>query len=265
MWLYPLRALSAIPGALIGTARNAAIILTATRATVEAIPRHYRNRCVPMLENGVDQARFHPQQWPTLSKDRVLNIVFVGRLVPCKGLPMLLEAMSQVRDEVTVKLTVVGDGPMRTAWEQEGDRLGLSARVTFKGALGLDEVAEEICAAHALCLPSVRESGGAVLLEAMASGRPVIAVNFGGPSEIVDDEVGVLVPPTNWESVVQGLADALRSMANEPDRWHQRAAAARRRAEARFSWDAKVDAALEIYRELLSSPNLRATLSRDAA
>ena len=113
------------------------------------------------------------------------------------------------------------------------------------------EVNEIIQRAHVFCLPSVRESGGAVLLEAMAVGRPVIAIDFGGPAEIVDEGVGVKLPATGKADVVQGLISALENVRQQPELWIARGQEGRRRVEHYYSWDAKIASAIAFYRELL--------------
>jgi glycosyltransferase involved in cell wall biosynthesis len=252
-WLYPIRNLGRWIDLLIGSSRNAAVILTATRATVESIPARYRSLCMPMLENGVDLNRFRSEPWPAFpSTNNPLKVMFVGRLVPFKGLPLLLEAIARLRGQVPIELRVIGEGPMDAEWKREAASLGLNGEAKFLGARSLDEVALEMRRSHVLCLPSIRESGGAVLLEAMASSRPVIAVAFGGPSEIVDDNVGVAVRPDGPEVVIDELADALRDILRSPERWRERGETGRRAAEGRFSWDAKIDAALAVYERVLN-------------
>jgi glycosyltransferase involved in cell wall biosynthesis len=93
----------------------------------------------------------------------------------------------------------------------------------------------------------VRESGGAVLLEAMACARPVIGLNFGGPGEIIDAEVGSKIEMQSPEQVTADLAAELKAVIANPAAWRLRGLAGRRRVEAQFSWDAKIAAALEIY------------------
>jgi glycosyltransferase involved in cell wall biosynthesis len=122
--------------------------------------------------------------------------------------------------------------------------------VRFHGALPAAAVAEQMQACHVLCLPSVRESGGAVLLEAMASARPVIALDFGGPAEIVDDEVGALVAMHDPAQVTHDLAARLADLVARPEAWRQRGLAGRRRVEARYGWPAKIGAATALYAEL---------------
>jgi glycosyltransferase involved in cell wall biosynthesis len=251
-WLVPLRNLGGIMGWIAGTARNSEVILTASNATVACLPVRYRSRCVSMLENSVDLELFSSSPWPPPpSRSTPLRILFVGRLVPFKALGLLLEAIARVRDQILVQLEVIGDGPMASDWRNRAKQLGITGLVNFQGSRGLAEVAAAMRSAHVLCLPSVRESGGAVLLEAMASARPVIAVAFGGPAEIVDASVGHAIPPSGVEGVITGLMRALRDIVDNPDAWRRRGEEGRRRAEARFSWDANVGRAMDIYRSVL--------------
>jgi glycosyltransferase involved in cell wall biosynthesis len=251
VWLYPLRNFGRVADWMAGSTRHAAMILTATRATLASIAPRCRPRCVSMIENGVDLARFAASPWPPApARGRPLQALFVGRLVPFKGLTLLLAALAAVRDTIDVRLTVVGEGPMREAWTAEASRLGVADLVVFRGALAPEEVAACMRAAHVFCLPSVRESGGAVLLEAMACARPVIAVNFGGPAEIVDEKVGRLAPAAGPQAVTQAFAQAVREIVADPDRWRRKGEEGRHRAEKSYSWDVKIERALRLYRDL---------------
>jgi glycosyltransferase involved in cell wall biosynthesis len=252
-WIYPLRNFGRLIDACLGSTRNSTVILTATRATVDRIPRRYRSRCVKMLENGVDLDLFTPAPWPAPpSRLEPLRVLFVGRLMPFKAVGLLLEAIARVVDEFPVELTVIGDGPMGAIWRAEAQRLNLTDKVTFPGARSLDQVAVAMRAAHVFCLPSVRESGGAVLLEAMACARPVLAVAFGGPAEIVDDTVGGAVPPNGVEQTIAALAEALRDIVRNPEDWRRRGENGYRRARELYSWNAKVEYALQLYRDVLA-------------
>jgi glycosyltransferase involved in cell wall biosynthesis len=104
---------------------------------------------------------------------------------------------------------------------------------------------------HVFCLPSVRESGGAVLLEAMASARPVIALDFGGPGEIVTNEIGALLPLKSPAQVIDVLCITLRDVLRDPLAWQRRGIAGRRQVEERYSWPAKIAAAEDTYREII--------------
>lgn len=258
-WVYPLRQLGRLADLWFGTTRHAATIFTATRATLAALPRSCHPRCAPMLENGVALDVFTPSPWPGMpSVNQPLRLIFVGRFAPFKGIPLLLKALAQVHREFPVRLTVLGDGPLAHDWRQLADDLGVAEDVDFPGACTVTEVVAQLRQHHVMCLPSVRESGGAVLLEALACARPVIAVAFGGPAEIVDDTVGRAIPATSPEAVVEGFEQALRDVVRNPEAWRRRGEEGRRRAEQRYSWAMKIDQALGRYRDLLAQDSVAA-------
>ena len=135
-----------------------------------------------------------------------LHLVFVGRLVPIKGLRVLMEAFSAARDKVAgLRLTLVGDGADRTHLEALAAPYG--ADVRFTGYLDQEGVAESLRAADALVLPSFAEGVPVVLMEAMASAKPVIATQVGGVSELVEDGIsGFVVPPGDADSLTGAIA-----------------------------------------------------------
>jgi glycosyltransferase involved in cell wall biosynthesis len=256
-WLIRARGLTRVVDALIGSSRRASRILVASGATLAAIGKRHRGKSRSMLENGIDLTRFQATPWPDPPIGRPLRVLFVGRLVPVKGVDLLLQAMAQVSSTgQAINLDVVGDGPLRREWHALVVRLGLADQVIFHGARPQREVARHMADCHLFCLPSVRESGGAVLLEAMASARPVVALDFGGPGEIVDDEVGVLVPMTDPAQVVADLATTLLDACAHPARWRQRGLDGRARVERHHSWPAKIAAADDLYREILNQRSL---------
>ena len=251
-WLYPVRNFGRLIDMWVGSTRKAALILTATRSTLAGIPSRYHAKCRFMLENGVDLNLFEPTPWPPEpSASTPLRIVFVGRLLPVKGVAMLLEAIKAL--DFPVQLTIVGEGPERSHLEQLTMTLGLTEQILFTGNLPLNEVSAQVKQGHVFCLPSVRESGGAVLLEAMAVARPVIAIDFGGPAEIVDETIGVKLPATGKAPVIKGLIEQFENLRQQPEIWRARGLEGRRRVEAEYSWDAKITGALAFYHELLDA------------
>jgi glycosyltransferase involved in cell wall biosynthesis len=251
-WLYPLRSVGRWIDELTGCTKNAARILSATKATTASLPTNCLPRVRACLENGVDLSLFQAgdRNLPP-SSETPLQLIFVGRLVPFKGVSMLLEALSRVQGEIGIRLKVIGDGPLRESLQREAGQRGVAGIVEFTGNLELKQVALQMAQAHLFCLPSVRESGGAVLLEAMACGLPVTAVAYGGPAEIVDDEVGRLLPAEGREAVVRGLVSVFRELVRRPEIWRLKGGAGRQRALEQYGWDAKINYALTMYREVL--------------
>lgn len=179
---------------------------------------------------------------PTL--DKTLNLLFVGRLTQIKGLRVLMKAMGLVREKrPDVTLTLVGDGDDRAWTEAEANRIG---GVTLLGYQSQEGVAEALRNADALVLPSFAEGVPVVLMEAMASARPVIATRVAGVSELVEDGAsGFLVPPGNERA----LADAILALADADIAAMGEAGRAKVKAEFRTVTEA--GKLLEHFREVL--------------
>jgi glycosyltransferase involved in cell wall biosynthesis len=251
-WLLHSRRLTSALDLLMGSTRRAARILVASAAARAAVPARYHDKCLAMLENGVDLTRFQATPWPALpSRDNPLRVLFVGRLVPVKGLDLLLQAVARIAaGGASLRLDIVGDGPLRAEWSALAARLGLEHCVHFHGAASQADVAGHMAASHLLCLPSVRESGGAVLLEAMACARPVIGFNYGGPGEIIDERIGARLAMDSPDQAIDQLEMALRDALRYPLAWARRGIEARRRVAQRYAWQAKIADADVLYREL---------------
>lgn len=251
-WMIRMRNIPRLLDAALGSSRATDRFLVATQAAERALARNHRARALRMIENGIDPQHFPASPWPAPPSDEnPLRILFVGRLIALKGVDMLLAAVGKARrDGRRVQLQVVGDGPERESLEVEARALELIEHVRFSGALDQYEVARAMAECHLLCLPSVRESGGAVLLEAMCCGRPVVALRHGGPAEIIDDTVGAALPIHSPAQVVSDLAATFADCIANPARWSQRAAQAAREARLRYDWEAKLDQAEALYTEL---------------
>jgi glycosyltransferase involved in cell wall biosynthesis len=106
--------------------------------------------------------------------------------------------------------------------------------------------------ADVFVLPSLRESGGIVLMEAMSLGLPIITTNWGGPGQHVDDKTGFRIEPASREGFINGIADAMIRLARSPELRVEMGRAALERVETgTYTWDHKIDRTLEIYEETL--------------
>jgi glycosyltransferase involved in cell wall biosynthesis len=142
------------------------------------------------------------------------RLLFIGRLASVKGLPVLFEALAQLRDRIPrIELRLVGDGPERAALERAVARLGLNEHVHFLGYRSQAEIRDLLGETDVFVLPSFAEGVPAVLMEAFASGVPAVATMVGGTSELVEHGVnGLLVPPGDAQALARAvervLADA---------------------------------------------------------
>ncbi len=177
----------------------------------------------------------------------VTRFLFACRLVGWKGVDLLLDAFDRARREVPARLEVVGDGPERARLATRIARLGCRADVTLTGWLNPRDCARRMLSCDVFVSPSLQESGGVAVLEAMACARPVIATGWGGHLTTVDETVGILVAVSSRAVAVRGLADAMIRLAGDPGLRARLGAAARRRVEACYDWDLLVRRTLGIY------------------
>lgn len=244
-----LRRSASLINLLVRGKREATTLLVANDRTERALPRGCRGRVARLVENGVDFALFAANASAPRPSTGRFEALFVGRLVDVKALDVAIAALARLPADVACRLTVVGDGPMRATWEATARAAGVADRVEFLGFRPQSEVPALLRRADALLLPSIRECGGAVVLEAMAMRVPVVATGWGGPADYVDERCGVLVAPTSREALVAGFAQALTRLARQPEWRAQLAAAAFERCREEFDWERKLDAMLAIYRE----------------
>ncbi len=168
---------------------------------IEAYSIRARFRVVP---NPVDTALFYYAPEP--KRDGKKHILFVGSLIPIKGLPYLLKALSPIKSRRNdFVLDIVGDGANRAEYEMLAEQLGLYGLVRFHGAKGSKEVAEFMRQADLFVLPSLFETFSVVAAEALTTGTPVLATYCGGPEEFVTNEVGFLVASKDAEALRKGL------------------------------------------------------------
>jgi len=190
-----------------------------SQGMIWAAPEHWAR--MRIVHCGVEPARYGRDPDRAAGK----RLVFVGRLAAVKGVPVLLEALARLRaQDPEVTLTLVGDGPERGWIEAHIGELGLGDAVTITGYLSQEAVAGELAKADIFVLPSFAEGVPVVLMEAMATGLPVVTTRIAGIPELVEDGVsGLVVPPGD----VVGLAEALGALLADPARRTEMGAAGR--------------------------------------
>lgn len=231
------------------TRKHAAAILVGSRATQSQVPGRFQHKCVYMPENGVDPSRFDFQR--THVARQPIHIVFLGRLVPYKGPDMLLEAAGDLVKRGLAKLTFIGDGPMMATLRQRAAEQSLGEAVRFTGWIEHAQVQRILSEADVLGFPSIREFGGAVVLEAMAMGVMPVVVDYGGPGELVTPDTGVLLKLTDRAGIVAQLKEALEKLAHSPGLIEARAQRGIAYVRERFTWDAKARQVMRVYEQVV--------------
>jgi teichuronic acid biosynthesis glycosyltransferase TuaC len=170
---------------------------------------------VHTIVNGFNTAVFHPRDQSHMraklgvSPDEKL-IIYVGRFIEAKGLRELIQAFKGLAAECpNASLALIGDGVMKPMLEELIAQTQLKGRIHLPGGQPPDKVAEWICASDVLTLPSWSEGYPNVVVEGVACGRPVVATDVGGTSEIVNKLNGILIPAKDPQRLQEALRQAL--------------------------------------------------------
>jgi glycosyltransferase involved in cell wall biosynthesis len=190
-----------------------------------------------IVPNMIDLENF---PFTPLPNNEEFTFGFLANLVEDKGHDTLLRAVANVPD---CKLLLGGEGPLRNRLETLSNELGLSDRVTFTGSIPRGEANTFFDRIDAFVHPSRYETFGIVLLESLATGRPVVATRCGGPNDIVRAEDGTLVAVDDVEDLAKGM---LQLMEQEWD-----TTAMRTGVEERYTKETIRNQLLEIYKTLL--------------
>jgi len=234
-------------------AANESVFHIAVSRSVRENIAHFtgENERLRVIPVGVDMEVFKPL--PPGQKPDPDSILYVGRIHETKGVDVLLHAMRQlVEHRPFVRLSLIG-GSFYPHWREQEERLkrlseklDLTQHVGFFGIQPPDQVAEAMRKSTLLVLPSRRETLGAVLIEALACGTPVVATRCGGPEDVVIEAVGRLVPKEDPLS----LAEAMEFVLAERQRFD--AQVLRSYAKKNFSWQHVAEQTVNLYRAALS-------------
>jgi glycosyltransferase involved in cell wall biosynthesis len=239
------------------TAKKASIVVTISNYSLEKIQKYYciEQNKVRIVPNGVDIEKFKPMDTKAVRQKFGLGnetcVLFVGSLIPRKGLPFLVEAAKKVaKNKADTKFLIVGDGPLRNQLSDSIKSANLSGNFKFLGNLKDDELPAVYNCADVFVLPSIQEGQGIVLLEAQASGKPVVAFNIGGVKETVQNkETGLLVNRGN----VDELADALLKLLTDKALREKMGSNGHRFVSENYTWDICAQKMLKIYNEALKT------------
>jgi len=209
------------------------------------------DRPIEVIYNFVDGDEFRPAPAPGIRErlaPRGERLLFhVSNFRKVKNLPVVVDVFAGVRRELPCRLVLIGDGPEREPTERRVAELGIADDVLFLG--DQEYIAGVLPAADAFLLPSEHESFGLAALEAMACAVPVVGSRVGGlPEVIVDGETGFVCDPHD----VSCMREIVLGLLRDESRRRAVGAAARKRAEERFSRDDIVDRYEDAYRRLVA-------------
>jgi len=247
-----------LPG--VGTAAAQADLVLVTNTATAKLARRLGARNVELLlDSGLPDHGTSPPA-PRPSGTAWLDLLWVGRLLPRKGLLLVLHALRQTT--APVRLTVVGSGPMETEIRICIARLDLGEKVHLVGQVPWHEVHRYYAESDVFLFSSLRDSFGGQLLEAASHGLPIITLDHHGAGDMIPTDVAVKIPVNDPAMTVADLAAAIDALHRDPDR-RRRLGELSRRFAAQHSWTRKVEALTLSYdRAIRSAGSMQEALAR---
>jgi glycosyltransferase involved in cell wall biosynthesis len=228
------------------TVNRAEVIITVNNFTRRAYEKITSSKKIKVIPYGVNTEKF-----PYSPTPRNYDIVTLGGLYKRRGVHYLIMAMPKIIKEFPeTRLHIAGDGPQRIFLSRLSEKLGIRNNVIFHGLIPHTKVASLYKACRTVVLPTLHESFGLILLEAMSSGRPVVATDAIGPREIVvNGKNGYVVPMGDPNA----LAEAICKLLGDYDLSYRMGLEGRRLVEEKYDWNIIASQYHEIYEKLVYS------------
>lgn len=244
--LYRLtRVLSTVFNILIPGKFFANILLVANQRTKDALPKLRLGQVLEIVENGVFSVVDTPKK---AQVKPITDVLYVGRLVDWKAVDIAIDAINTCKSNV--KLTILGDGPLKNELVQYAKKLAPN-KIVFAGMVPHEKTNQYYDEADIFILPSIRECGGAVVLEAMSRGLPAIVTAWGGPADYITNETGFLIEPKSRAYMIEQFALAIDHLAQQPNLRYEIGQAAINRVKQHFMWDKKIQNMLQVYHQAI--------------
>ena len=224
-----------------------------------------KERCRLLLDIAIDKDRILPgkdagkqkpdqitdrKTDPITDQDKVMTFIWSGRMVYRKGLAFLLDALDCIDRKLPYKVVLCGDGPEMEHLKELSRKKKLDGHISFTGQLTYEKMQENYENADVFVFPSLRETSGTVLVEAMAHRLPVIALNQGGAALMISEKEGFLVSGKSRRECVERMADTIRYCIGHPQMVMEKGIQAQKKLALGYTWDKKIAYMKEIYKNI---------------
>ncbi|MBW4602442.1 MAG: glycosyltransferase family 4 protein [Calothrix sp. FI2-JRJ7] len=233
------------------TAKRSAVVRATTKDTANRIYKMGVSKVHITPESGLTEEEItYLTQYKMPEASRV-RFISMGRLLHWKGFHLGIRAFA-ASNIPNAEFWVVGDGPEFQRLQDLAKSLGIAEKVKFWGRLTREETLEKLGQCHALVHPSLHDSGGWVCIEAMATGRPVICLDLGGPAVQVTKDTGFKIPAINPEQAIDGLSKAMATLAFDSKLRLQMGLLGQKLVRETYSLEAQGKNLAQVYQEVAS-------------
>ncbi len=227
-------------------------VFSANIETKEVVDNVIENRKKTklLLDIGMDSKTLYRSHSITNREYDIMTFIWAGRMVYRKGLELLIDALSTIPNNYPYKVILCGDGPQRKSLETKVQRLNLSDKVFFVGSIPYQNMQEYYLNADAFIFPSLRETAGTVLLEAMSFKLPVIGFKNGGLRSIIDESNGYFINGSSIEAIIQSISKIIIECVKNPELVKKKGNMAYKLVLNNYTWDKKAEYMNQVYLSL---------------
>jgi len=240
--------------------KKAKAILVCNRESFEALPKGWREKAFFFPVNGVSTKELLLEDAKLGYKNNDFLILSAGKLIKIKGFDLAIKSFKIFSDKMpNVKFIIVGDGPEFKNLKRLSQKLDIEYKVIFEEWLSREKLLEKMISCDVFLFASLRDGGGAVIVEAMSLGKPVVCFDLAGPGFHIDEKCGIKIKPENPEQAMREMADAIEKLYFDKNLRAQLGRGAKIKAEQEYNWDKLGERLLKIYNEALkiNSNNLK--------
>jgi len=230
--------------------RNAKLVLATNEETLDLLNNLGAKKADFFFDCGLPDD-FYPEKYPERTPSEVMRILWVGRLMPRKGILLVLEALAAVPKEIPFKLTLVGDGEQGKnipIWIEE---LGLKEKVAWTGMIPWGEVRRHYAENDLFMFCTLRDSAAGQFFEAQAFGLPVLTLDIHGGRLMVSDDCGIKVPATTPEESIEKLVKAIEYLYENPEKLKEMGKNAYEQT-LQHNWGNRAKKMSKLYEEILN-------------
>ncbi|MDW3649656.1 MAG: glycosyltransferase family 4 protein [Bacteroidia bacterium] len=234
---------------------HAELIFSRTEDTRQEVPQKFREKCFNHVDIGIHLRDRSPEPQRIEGKEHI-KLLFVGRILYWKGIHLALRAFKLAREQYPhLSFSLIGSGKNKAALQSYATELGVGSGVEWIENIPQNEVFEKYKDHDLFLFPSLHDSGGSVVLEAMSYGLPVIALDLGGPGVMVDEQSGSLVKVEgkSVDKIVEDLAQEILDLIQNPEIYAAKSEQTCERITS-YTWENQVRTLYEKLRTVLPKP-----------